>query len=194
MIGFLRGRLVQRGRGEILLDVGGVGYRVAMPTRCLAGLPGVGEEVVVHAHLHVREDALSLYGFPSFEERELFESLLGANGVGPKLALTILSVFPPEELRRAVASSDRDALCLVPGIGAKTATRLLLELRDRLGAPGDLAPDGDGQFTEVRSALAGLGYGPLEVRSAMASLPAEGDTGDTADMLRLALRSLGGER
>ena len=191
MIGFVRGRLVSRSGTEALVDVGGVGYRVAMPIRALASLPGVGEEVVVHTHLHVREDALSLYGFPTAEERDLFESLIGANGVGPKLAVTILSILPPNDLRRAVAAADRDALCLVPGIGQKTASRLLMELHDRLGAHAELpALDGTGRLSEVRSALEALGYGGDEVRSALADLP-EGD--DTGELIRHALRSLGAE-
>ena len=193
MIGFLRGRLVVKGTGEALVDVGGVGYRVSMPVRSLGELPAVGEEVVVHTHLHVREDALALYGFGTREERDLFESLIGATGIGPKLAVTILSVLPPVELRRVVASADRDALCLVPGIGSKTASKLLIELRDRVGAPGDVA-DGlatGGRLSEVRAALEGMGFGGEEVRAALALLPAEGDT---PEMIRLALRSLGGER
>ncbi len=193
MIGFLRGRLVSRARGEALVDVAGVGYRVAMPVRSLASLPALGEEVVVHTHLHVREDVLALYGFATGDERDLFERLIGATGIGPKLAVTILSVLPPDDLRRAVAAADRDALCLVPGIGPKTATKLLLELRDRLGAAGDLLPDEGmgGGMSEVRSALEGLGYGADEVRGALAVLPPEGET---SELLRIALRALGGER
>ena len=192
MIGFLRGRLVFRSGTEALVDVGGVGYRVAMPIRSLAALPGVGEEIVVHTHLHVREDVLALYGFPTAEERDLFESLIGATGVGPKLAVTILSVLEPDQLRRAVAAADRDALCLVPGIGAKTAARLLVELRDRLGAPGELVTDhADGRLAEVRSALEALGYASDEVRGALVSLP---EIDDTGELIRHALRSLGAER
>ena len=193
MIGFLRGRLVVKGTAEALVDVSGVGYRVSMPVRCLAELPAVGEEVVVHTHLHVREDALALYGFGTREERDVFESLIGATGIGPKLAVTILSVLPPGELRRVVASADREALCLVPGIGSKTATKLLLELRDRLGAPADTVEGmaTAGRLSEVRAALEGMGFGGEEVRAALAVLPAEGDT---PEMIRLALRSLGGER
>ena len=194
MIGFLRGRIVDRRGGEVVVDVGGVGYRVAVPVRALAELPGLGEEAVLHTHLHVREDALSLFGFPTPEERGVFESLIAANGIGPRLALTILSVFSPGEIRRVVAASDRDALCLVPGIGPKTATKLLVELRDRLGAPGDLLPEGAGTagpLAEVRAALEGLGYAGDEIRAALSTLPEEAGT---SEMLRLALRSLGGER
>jgi Holliday junction DNA helicase RuvA len=194
MIGYLRGRLVTKGRADAMVDVGGVGYRVAMPSRCLAELPSVGEEVVIHTYLHVREDTLALFGFPTREERELFERVIGASGVGPKLALTMLSVLPPAELRQVVTAGDRDGLCLVPGIGPKTATKLLLELRDRLGAPGDFFPDeadGHGPLAEVRAALEGLGYQSDEVRHALTLLPLQGDT---AEMLRIALRSLGSER
>jgi holliday junction DNA helicase RuvA len=193
MIGFLRGRLVHKGVGDALIDVTGVGYQVIVPTRCLDELPGVGEEVVLHTHLHVRDDALALYGFATREERECFERLIGATGVGPRLAITILSVLSPEELRRAVVAGDRDSLVLVPGIGAKTAAKLLIELRDRLGAPGELVPAGassDASLAEVRAALESLGYGADEVRAAVAGLPRGGET---AELLRLALRSLSGE-
>lgn len=192
MIGFLRGRLVHKGV-EVLLDVGGVGYRVSVPTRAQAELPSVGEEVVLHTHLHVREDDMSLYGFPTRAERDLFETLIGANGVGPKLGVTILSVLPADELRRVVAAGDRDSLCLVPGIGPKTATKLLVELRDRLGAPGDLLPEeagSGGRLSEVRAALEGLGYGSDEVRAALSLLPPDGETGE---MLRTALKALAGQ-
>src|SRR5690606_8983823 len=142
----------------------------------------VGATVVVHTHLHVREDALTLYGFPTADERSCFEALLGAHRVGPALALAILSVHRPSSLRTVLAEDDVDALCLVPGVGGTTAARLLLELKARLDLPdGDLAAvlsgDGDGGAvrSEVREALTALGYGPEEIREALRDLPLDGD-------------------
>jgi Holliday junction DNA helicase RuvA len=161
-------------------------------------------------HTHVREDAIVLYGFPSRAERACFEALIGAHGVGPAVALALLSVHSPAALQRVVLSDDADALMLVPGIGRKTATRLLLELKSRLdvdldgtelhlvgatgpGADGSLDGAGAAAATraEVRAALSGLGYGADEVRHALSRLPADGDL---EDHIRLALRELAGAR
>jgi Holliday junction DNA helicase RuvA len=203
VIGLVRGALVDRSaRGEVLVDVGGLGYRVLVSPGTLVELGPVGGTVVLHTHLHVREDALTLYGFATADERACFEALLGAHGVGPALALAILSVHRPAALRQVLAGDDVDGLCLVPGVGRKTATRLLLELKARLDVPeGDLAAlldgDGDGpgeaghERREVREALASLGYGPDEVREALRDLP---DEGDAASQLRAALGRLGSAR
>ena len=155
----------------------------------------MGNEVVVHTHLHVREDALTLYGFATADGRECFESLLGAHGVGPGLALAILSTHGPDDLRRVVLEGDLDALTLVPGVGRKTAARLLLELKSRLEVPEtDSAVAGSvngSSRSEVRAALAALGYQPEEVRRAMGELPAEGDV---TTLVRTALQTLGSLR
>ncbi len=163
----------------------------------------LGAAVFVHVHTHVREDAIILYGFASRDERACFEALIGAHGVGPAVALAMLSVHAPAALRRAVASDDVDALCLVPGIGKKTAIRLLIELKARLdldldepalslvGAGGVTASGPAAARQEVRAALAGLGYGHDEVREALGALPAEGTV---EDLLRLALRRLAGSQ
>ena len=195
MIGALRGTVAERiPPGEVLVDVNGVGYRVVVATGTFASLTP-GDAATLHTHLHVREDALTLYGFASRDERLCFEALLGAHGVGPALALAILSVHPPASLRQVLASDDAGALCLVPGIGKKTAARLLMELKERLHVPDlDLgAPDGSGANgrrgvrAEVREALTQLGYSADEVREATAELPAEGDV---QHLLRSALRKL----
>ena len=191
MIGSLRGTLVDRSAaGEVLVDVGGVGYRALVPTAALAALGPLGSSVFVHTHLHVREDALTLYAFPSRDERACFEALLGAHGVGPALALAILSVHRPDALREAVAADDVDALCLVPGVGRKTAARLLLELKSRLDLPDAevvvLHPAGAPR-NDVKEALVALGYGPDEVREAVRELPPDGDT---ALLLKEALSRL----
>jgi Holliday junction DNA helicase RuvA len=199
VIGSLRGRLLHRSSAEVLIEVGGVGYRCQVSPATLVDLGPVGEEVLVHVHHHVREDAQTLYAFPTVEERQAFEALLGAHGVGPALALAILSVHSPEALRRALADDDVAALCLVPGVGRKTAARLLVELKSRLDVPdGDpvataVAANGGGTGragarAEVREALAGLGYGPEEIREAVGALP--DDVDDTGALLKVALRAL----
>ena len=179
MIGMLRGVLVDRLPNEVLVDVQGVGYRVQVSPSTLVSLGPFGSTVTVHTHLAVREDALTLYGFPTPDERACFEALLGAHGVGPAMALAILSVHRPMALRQALADDDVDALCLVPGVGKKTAARLLLELKSRLDLPDvDLSVVLGGEATarnEVREALASLGYGAEEIREAVRDLPAEGD-------------------
>jgi Holliday junction DNA helicase RuvA len=180
MIGSLRGTLLDRAPNEVLVDVGGVGYRVQVSPATLVSLGDVGGTVVVHTHLHVREDALTLYGFPTLDERACFEALLGAHGVGPALALAILSVHRPASLRQALADDDVDALCLVPGVGKKTAARLLLELKSRLDLPAGevlvtVPGETGGVRSEVREALVSLGYGPTEISEVLRDLPAEGD-------------------
>jgi len=198
MIGRLRGTLVHRSaRGEVMLDVGGVGYRIAVSPSTAVTLGSIGNEVVVHTHLHVREDVLTLFGFATADGRDCFESLLGAHGVGPGLALAILSTHGPDELRRVVLEGDLDALMLVPGVGRKTAARLLLELKSRLDVPDgagfepDASAAGGSPRADVRAALAALGYQPDEVRRAMGELPAEGDLNT---LVRTALQTLGASR
>jgi len=190
VIGSVRGTVLERdASGEALVEVGGVGYRVLVPLSALPGLEP-GGATFLFTHLHVRDDAMVLYGFPTREERETFEVLLGAAGVGPSLALKILSVHSPNQLGRAVAEEDLAALTLVPGVGKRTAERLLVELRARLELPvGDAAVTGGpaDARAEVRQALAGLGYGPDEIREAMGYVP---DEGPVDDLLRAALQAL----
>ena len=195
MIGSLRGTVLERTpAGEAIIEVGGVGYRVLVPTGLTALVPG--QPAFLFTHLHVREDALLLYGFSTREERDTFEVLIGATGVGPKLALAICSVHGPASLRRVVIDEDVDALTLVPGVGKRTAQRLLLELQARLEVAGVMPADADADVDvpvrgQVRDALAGLGYGPDEVRDALAGL----DDDDSAEqLLRDALRRLAGAR
>jgi Holliday junction DNA helicase RuvA len=203
VIGSLRGRLLHRGAGEVLVEVGGVGYVVVVSPTTVVALGEVGDEVFVWVHHHVREDAETLYGFGTRDERVTFEALLGAHGVGPALALAILSVHAPPALVRILADDDVAALCLVPGVGKKTAARLLVELKSRLDVPdagpvprvgGGVAVASAGErtaTTDVREALAGLGYGPDEIRAATAELI---DDGDAAAMLRRALQRLASAR
>jgi Holliday junction DNA helicase RuvA len=190
VIGRLRGLLAAKLPDVVVVDVGGVGYEVAVTPRALAELPATGDEVVLHTHLHVREDALALFGFPTSRERDLFRLLLGASGVGPKVALAICATLQPEALERAVMTDDTATLQLVPGIGKRSAQKLILELRPRLELPdGDLPGAGEGgTVAEVKEALETLGYQPAEVRSALAGL--DGD-GTAEDLLRRALQALG---
>jgi Holliday junction DNA helicase RuvA len=199
VIGSLRGVLLDRfPKGELLVEVGGVGYRVAVPTGTLGAVGELGAPVFLHVHTAVREDAIVLYGFPTREERACFEALVAAHGVGPALALAILSVHSPAALRCAVFDDDVDALTEVPGVGRKTAARLLLELKSRLELPElgvELVAVGGGTAlaaqAEVRAALAGLGYGVDEVREAVRGLP---EDGSVQDLLRAALRTLAAAR
>jgi Holliday junction DNA helicase RuvA len=195
VIGSLRGTLLDRQpNGEVLVEVGGVGYRLTCAPTTVGTVGELGAPVFLHVHTHVREDAIVLYGFATRDERACFEALLGAHGVGPALALAILSAHSPGSLRRALASDDVDALTMVPGVGKKTAARLLIELKSRLDLDDD-GPDltvaavtGKGSArAEVRAALAGLGYGPDEVREATRELP---DEGSVQDLLRAALKQL----
>ena len=196
MIGSLRGTILERGDAELLVEVVGVGYRVIVTPATVVAIGLIGEEVFLHVHHHVREDAQLLYGFPTRDERVCFDALIGAHGVGPALAMAILSVHSPESLRRTLLDDDIASLCLVPGVGRKTAARLLVELKERLAVPDlDLTPAAGGPVAtrmpsvraDVRDALAGLGYSPEEVREALADLP---DEGDVSLLLKQALQRL----
>jgi len=177
VIGSLRGTVLDRSiGGEVLVEVGGVGYRVAVPSGAV-GVLEPGAPAFLFTHLVVREDVLSLYGFPDREQRDTFEALMGATGVGPKLALAILSAHSPAALRRAVIEGDVDALTLVSGVGKRTAQRLMIELAAKLGtaSPDPVGVDGGpSPRAEVRAALEGLGYGSEEVREVLGALPADG--------------------
>ncbi len=198
MIGSLRGVLLDRGSAEITVEVSGVGYRVLVSPTSAVSLGDVGQEVFCWVHHHQREDAVTLYGFATKDERTCFEALLGAHGVGPALALAILSIHSPLALARILAEDDLGALCLVPGVGKKTAARLLIDLKSRLSIPdlGHLPAATGGARAEpgpataradVRVALVELGYTDGEVRDVMADLPEDGDAGA---LLRDALQRL----
>ena len=190
MIGSVRGIVLERSpSGEVLVEVGGVGYRCLVPLSAIPTL-SLGEPAFLFTHLHAREDALLLYGFPSRDERDTFEVLISATGVGPKLALAILSVHSPSALRRTVLDDDVASLTLVPGVGNRTAQRLLVELRSRLDVPEPEPASGSGAGSpraDVRQALAGLGYGTEEIRDVIGTLP---DDEPAEDLLRRALKQL----
>jgi len=194
MIGSLRGSVLERTTaGEVLLEVGGVGYRALVPTGAAVALEP-GTPAFLFTHLHVREDAMVLYGFPTRDERDTFEILIGTTGVGPKLALAMLSVHSPGSLRRALLEDDLAALTLVPGVGKRTAQRLMVELTARLEVPEvDLTDTAapPGARAEVREALTGLGYAPDEVREALARIDDEpGRDLTVEELLRRALQLL----
>lgn len=196
MIGSLRGTLIDRTGTELLVEVGGIGYRVACTPTTAAGAGAVGDDVFLHVHHQVREDHQTLYGFGTIDDRRVFEVLIGTHGVGPALALAILSVHSPPALRSVLAADDVASLCLVPGVGRKTAARLLVELKSRLDLPDvDLTATAAAATraglpdvrADVRDALAELGYGIEEIGRILVDLPA---VGDSSEMLREALRRL----
>ena len=180
MIARLRGTVAARSPAGLLIDVGGVGYLVAATPRVTGR---VGEEVTVEIHTHVREDALQLYGFASTDERDLFELLLGVSGIGPKVALAIVSGSPPAELRRAIARDDLARFEAIPGIGRKTAQRVVLELKDKLGTPELGATVGAG--FEARDALVALGWNVIDADRALGEID---DSLSTEEQVRQALR------
>ena len=187
MIGRLRGVIVEKGLDTVVLEVGGVGYVVAVTPRTLADLPGFGEEAVLHTHLHVREDQLALYGFDAAPDKDLFGLLLGVSGVGPKVAMAILATMTYDQLSIAVAADDIPALTTVPGIGKRSAQKLLLELKPKLDMV-DAVVSSTGPIGEVREALEGLGYGLEEIRGTLAEMP---NDLPVEEILKRSLQQLG---
>jgi Holliday junction DNA helicase RuvA len=183
MIALVSGTVAVRRSDHVVVDCGGVGYRLAVSSETLRHVPAVGNEVMLHAHLVVRDDALALYGFATEAERELFLMLLGVQSVGPKVALAVLSGGSPRELLAALAAGDAARFQAVPGIGKRTAERIIVELREKVGVT---LPDGanvvirrgDDPRSVAREGLLGLGYTPLEVDQLLDEAP-----GDTAEEL-----------
>jgi len=195
MIGQLRGRLADKRPNQVLVDVGGVGYLVQVPLSTFASLGELHTEVILLIHTHVREDALSLYGFLSSREKHFFELLLSASGVGPTLALKILSGMNVEELVPAIRSSDLARLTRIPGVGRKTAERIVVELKDKLEAvtleaekPAAASPAG--VEADVVSALVNLGYDARAAESAVADAKREVGVANFEKLLRAGLQSL----
>jgi Holliday junction DNA helicase RuvA len=189
---FLRGKLVEIQPGRVVLDVGGIGYSIFIPDHAPEVSGSKGEEIHFWTHLHFREDSINLYGFVERRERELFLMLLKVNGVGPKLAMQILSGIKPDELIRAMAEEDWKRLTLIPGIGPKTARRLLIELKERLtdreliSIPGDTVP----QYTtlsQAYNALESLGFQTEQIRAAVKDIPA---SKTLEEIIKLALIKL----
>jgi len=198
MIGFLRGRLAAKQPPQLLIDVGGVGYEVEAPMSTFYGLPAVGAEVSLFTHLVVREDAHILFAFGTERERRLFRELLKVSNVGPKLALALLSGMSVDAFMLCVEAEDADTLVRIPGVGRKTAERLIIEMRDRiknLGAGSGMAPmpgrpaesSSGGAQAEAYSALIALGYKPAEVTRLLRAVDASAQT--TEEIIRGALQA-----
>jgi Holliday junction DNA helicase RuvA len=189
MIASIHGRLEAHGADWVVVDVGGVSLRVFVPATAISRLPALGEPVRFVTHLYLREDAIALYGFLSADDLALFEQLIGVTGVGPKVAMTMLSAAPSASLRQAIASENVDNLIKIPGIGRKLASRLILELRGKLTAPeGVVAAPIATADSDVVDALLGLGYSLSDAQSALRSLPTDRAL-ELEERIRLALQS-----
>lgn len=200
MIASLRGNLLAAGTDYAIIETGGVGFHIFAPRPVLQEMGAIGSPVQVYTYLHVREDALILYGFSSLEQRAFFETLIGVSGVGPRMALGLLSAAPIDQLHIAIANENTTLLSQVPGIGKKTAARLVLELKGKLdlGKLGLSTPSGAAVTNstaalnaELQEILTSLGYSALEAQSAVSALPADAPP-ELEERLRLALRHFGG--
>jgi Holliday junction DNA helicase RuvA len=196
MIYRLRGTLVEKDTEGVVVEAGGVGYRASASLRTLRSLPSLGEECVIHTRMVVREDAMLLFGFATKEERTTFDALIGVSKVGPKLALAVLSAMSPAEVAEAVARGDVLKFASVPGLGRKSADRLVLELKGKDIAvftpePSLSGNGGGGPYMEAREALTGLGYSLEEAEKALGAIPPQ----DTVEKyIKEALRRIGGRR
>ncbi len=198
MITFLRGKLIDALPTQATVEVNGVGYEVEAPMTTFYNLPAIGAEILLHTHLVVREDAHILFGFSTEADRTMFRTLIKVNGVGPKLALTILSGQTAEEFHRCIHNNDTQALVRLPGVGKKTAERLVIEMRDRLPDLGDsqtglleavsstMSPSLSNPKQEAISALCSLGYKPLDAGKMVQNIAVEGKTCE--EIIRLALQ------
>jgi Holliday junction DNA helicase RuvA len=195
MIGLLRGRLLEKRPNQVILDVGGVGYLVAVPLSTFAAMGELHSEITLLIHTHVREDTLALYGFLSAREKHFFELLLGASGVGPTLALKILSGMNVDELVPAIRTGDLGRLTKIPGVGRKTAERMVVELKDKLEvvaveAEKLAAVSPAGAEADVKSALINLGYDDRTAETAVAEAKSHAGAPSFEKLLRAALTAL----
>jgi Holliday junction DNA helicase RuvA len=201
MISFLRGKLLGKAVPEVVVDVHGVGYEVLVSMTTFGKLPAVGEDVALYTHLSIREDAHVLYGFADLQERSLFRQLVKVSGVGPKMALAILSTMGADEFASRILADDVASLTRIPGVGKKTAERLLVEMRDRIRSEGwTLATGGMGSEDDAASgnralweretvaALVALGYSPQQASRALQSIREE--VGSSEELIRLALKAM----
>ncbi len=189
MIAGLRGKLESLGSDWAIIDVGGVSFQVYMPTSTLSTLGTIGEEVKLHTHLHLREDNAALYGFASADELGLFQTLISVSGLGPKLALAMLSAMDVEKLTMAIATGSSDMLTVVPGVGKKVANRLILELKEKIAAGWITTPGAQlaEENADVLAALTSLGYSMTEATRAVATLPPSSDL-SLEEKIKLALQ------
>jgi len=193
MIAHLRGRVLSKRPSHAVVDVNGVGYEVAISVPTFSELPNAGGEVALHIHTHVREDALSLYGFLRPQERELFERLISVSGIGPKLAITVLSGMQAEKMVAAIRGNDVATLTKIPGIGKKTAERMVLELRDKLesfGVAAAVVSRHSPMEEDVLSALTNLGYQRVAAERALASAGKNGGSPNFDQLFRESLSAL----
>ena len=187
MIASLEGVVAAIGDNNVIVTVGGVGLRVYVLENVIHSLNGVGDHVCVHTHLHVRENDLTLYGCATQDELEIFRLLLGVSGIGPKIALAVLSTLSPQSLRAAIAQEQADVLARAPGLGLKTARRVIFQLKDKMAPEGvGAAPTLTDQDAEVIAALTALGYSIVEAQTALQSLPRDGAV-SLEDRIRAAL-------
>ncbi|MCE5312950.1 MAG: Holliday junction branch migration protein RuvA [Nitrospiraceae bacterium] len=186
MIASLRGKLLSKRPDSLVVETGGVGYDLHAPLTLISSLPDEGKDVFLHVHTHVREDAITLYGFGSDAEKRIFTTLLGISGVGPKIALSILSTIPPDDFQQAITTEDTALLCRVPGLGKKTAQRLILELREKLPSMKEKA---DAVFEDTLSALVNFGYKRAFALEALQKAYSTG-TRDIETLLRESLKYL----
>ncbi|MBI4733478.1 MAG: Holliday junction branch migration protein RuvA [Rubrobacteridae bacterium] len=194
MIAFLKGKLEDKGAGFVDIDVNGVGYRAFLSNNSLSAIPHRGEPVFVYTHTYVREDLIQLFGFHSTAEREVFEKLISVSGIGPKVALAVLSVFEVNALKQAIASEDIALISSVPGIGKKSAQRLILELKDKLSLPDIdalVVPSvkDASMYEEARGALISLGYTNAEVKKALSGYSGESEI-SVELLVKFALKNL----
>ena len=194
MISSLNGKLESLGGDRAIINVGGIGFQVYMPTSTLSTMGRTGDEVKLYTHLHLREDNVTLYGFGAAEELELFETLLGVSGLGPRLALAMLSAMSTEQLTMAIATGSIDLLTMTPGIGKKVASRIILELKEKIGAGWITTPATQiaQENADVLAALTSLGYSASEATKAVAALPASSDL-PLEDKIKQALAYFGGK-
>lgn len=190
MIASLRGKLISKKPDSLIVDVGGVGYSVQVPLTLLPDLPDEHRDFFLYVHTHVREDSIQLFGFRTEDEKKIFTALIGISGVGPKTALNLLSAFPPDKFYNAIDSEDVDMLCKVPGLGKKTAGRLILELKEKLPS---IKERKDTVFDDTLSALINLGYKKNVARDAVEKAYA-GGTSDIETLLRESLKYLTKEK
>lgn len=192
MISSLHGKIESLGSDYAIINVGGVGFQVYMPTTALTTLGIPGDDVNVFTHLQLREDNVSLYGFTSADELWLFETLISVSGLGPRLALAMLSALSPEQITTAIATSSIEMLDMIPGIGKKVANRIILELKDKIGAGWAVTPVTEmaRENTDVLAALTSLGYSAAEATKAVANLPTDAKL-DIEEKIRIALQYLG---
>ncbi len=199
MIASIRGTLIYIGLDHVVIEAAGIGYQIFAPKTVLAQLGEIGAELHLYTHMHIREDLLALYGFSSMDQRHLFETFLSVSGIGPKVALSLMSSGPPDELRMAIASSDVARISRTPGIGKKTAERLVLELKGKIDIKGIPAAGATGMPSaavmsvnaDLLDMLLSLGFSAAEANTAIGALPSDAPT-ELDERLRMALRYFGG--